>query len=248
MATHMDQMIDSPAALPSQPDAVSAVELRNVIKVYGQGRQAGTRALDGVRLSIRAGEAVALLGRSGSGKSTLLNLIGAMDVPTSGEVVLGGRPISAMSGSERTVFRRRRLGFVFQSFHLVPSLSVLENAAVPWMLDGAFDAEARRDLTDLLGGLGLADKLGVYPDELSGGQRQRVAIARALARRPELVLADEPTGNLDSSTGASILDLFDRLRRDRGFTLVLATHDELAAERCSSRIVLEDGRVVEGGA
>ena len=221
-----------------------AVQLRGVTRVYGD-RKRGTTALDGIDLTVPRGASVALMGRSGSGKSTLLNLIGAMDVPTAGEIRVEGRSVGQMPAKERTIFRRRRLGFVFQSFHLVPSLTVLENAAVPWMLDGAFGPDQRRALIDLLGALGLGDQAERFPDELSGGQRQRVAIARALSRGPALVLADEPTGNLDSKTGETILSVFDRFRAELGFTLVLATHDPDAAGRCHARVGLEDGRITE---
>lgn len=225
-----------------QPEV--AAELIEASRVYGAG-DVRVAAVDRVSLVIPRGSAVALLGRSGSGKSTVLNLLGAMDAPTDGRVLIEGVPVDAMRGPERTVFRRRRLGFVFQSFHLISSLTVLENAAVPWMLDGAFDHKAKKQLTDLLGRLGLGGRAGSYPDQLSGGQRQRVAIARALTRGPSLVLADEPTGNLDLQTGDQILDLFDELRQEHGFTLVMATHARDAAARCDHRAMLEDGRVTE---
>ncbi|MEL6328996.1 MAG: ABC transporter ATP-binding protein [Planctomycetota bacterium] len=225
----------------SDPTTLRAAGLS---KTYGRGSGA-VEALRDVSLTLGAGRSLVLLGRSGSGKSTLLNLLGAMDTPSSGAIEVEGRDLAGLSPGEQTLFRRRRLGFVFQSFHLIPSLDVLHNAAVPWMLDGAFDAGARESLAGLLGRLGLAGKLDRYPDELSGGQRQRVAIARALARSPALVLADEPTGNLDKRTGEQILDVLDELRRERRFAMVLATHDDAAAARCDERLVLEDGAAIE---
>jgi putative ABC transport system ATP-binding protein len=222
---------------PSKIDSVGdyLIALDRVQKTYGDGPTAVT-ALHELSLRIPRGRTVALLGRSGSGKSTLLNLLGAVDRPTA--------DLSQLSDGDLALFRRRRLGYVFQSFHLLPSLTVFENVAVPWTLDRAMNSQRRNEVIALLDRLGLADKARRYPDELSGGQQQRVALARAVVHRPPLVLADEPTGNLDAQTGRIILDLLVELQRDFGTTLVMATHSEEAAARCADRIVLEDGRIL----
>ncbi|HWE03335.1 MAG TPA: ABC transporter ATP-binding protein [Tepidisphaeraceae bacterium] len=220
------------------------ISLTNVSKTYGAG--AGRFiALHPLSLAIQRGRMLALLGRSGSGKSTLLNLLGAVDLPTTGAVMIGGTDISKLSQEQLALFRRRRLGFVFQSFHLLPSLTAFDNVATPWLLDRALTAQRKKEVADLLARLGLADKGRRYPDELSGGQQQRVALARAVVHRPELLLADEPTGNLDAQSGREILDLLGELHREFGMTVVMATHSPQAAERCEQRITLEDGRVKE---
>ena len=221
----------------------SLIELDRVQKTYGTGAGA-VAALHELSLRIARGRSVALLGRSGSGKSTLLNLLGAVDRPTSGSIRIAGTDLSALSDGQLALFRRRRLGFVFQSFHLVPSLTVFDNVAVPWTLDRSLTSQRRRAIDQLLDRLGVADKSRRYPDELSGGQQQRVALARAVVHRPELLLADEPTGNLDAATGRVILDLLAELQREFGVTVVMATHSEEAAARCADRVVLEDGRIV----
>ena len=218
------------------------VELRNVRKTYGSGAGEVT-ALHELSLCLERGRMVALLGRSGSGKSTLLNLLGAVDRPTSGSVRVGGVDLARLSDAELALFRRRRLGFVFQSFHLLQGLSVFDNIAVPWTLDRALTGARRREIHALLERLGLKGMADRYPDELSGGQQQRVALARAVVHRPELILADEPTGNLDAQTGRVILDLLLELQREYGTTVVMATHSEEAADRCAQRVVLVDGFV-----
>ena len=223
---------------PQQPLAVAQA----VNKTYGVGEGVFV-ALRDVSLQVAAGESVALVGRSGSGKSTLLNLFGAVDRPSSGRVVVGGTDLSTLGDADLALFRRRRLGYVFQSFNLVPSLSVFDNVALPFTLDRALTAERRSSVRDLLRRLGVDDKTHRYPDELSGGQQQRVALARAVVHRPELLLADEPTGNLDAQTGEIILDLLDELRSAYGITVIMATHSEEAAVRCDRRVVLSDGRI-----
>jgi putative ABC transport system ATP-binding protein len=242
----MPTSVVPPDARP--PDAVAAREpivvVRSVEKRYGEGDSAFT-ALHEVSLAIPRGRMVALVGASGSGKSTLLNLLGAVDRPTTGAVEIGGRDLSKMSDAGLALFRRRRLGFVFQSFHLLPSLSVFDNVAVPFVLDRKLTAERRREVEQLLVRLGVGDKARRYPDELSGGQQQRVALARAVIHRPDLVLADEPTGNLDAATGRVILDLLGELQREFGVTVVMATHSDEAAARCDDRIRLVDGRVID---
>jgi putative ABC transport system ATP-binding protein len=231
----------SPPIAPESADPLIALD--RVQKTYGSGPGAVT-ALHELSLRIPARRSVALLGRSGSGKSTLLNLLGAVDRPTSGTIRIAGTDLSSLSDGELALFRRRRLGFVFQSFHLVPSLTVFDNVAVPWTLDRSLTADRRRDIQQLLERLGVADKARRYPDELSGGQQQRVALARAVVHRPQLLLADEPTGNLDASTGRVILDLLVELQREFGVTVVMATHSDEAAARCADRVVLEDGRII----
>ncbi|MEZ0263599.1 MAG: ABC transporter ATP-binding protein [Phycisphaerae bacterium] len=221
--------------------------LTSVSKHYGQGDTA-LIALRDCTLHIPPGRFVALLGPSGSGKSTLLNLLGAVDRPTSGTIEIGGTDLASLTAKQLALFRRRHLGYVFQSFHLVPALSAFDNVAVPWLLDRALTTDRRTEITALLDRLGVADKSARYPDELSGGQQQRVAIARALVHRPSLILADEPTGNLDATTGRQTLDLLVELQRERGLTVVMATHSEEAAARCDARVHLLDGRIdrIEG--
>ena len=201
-------------------------------------------ALAGVDLEIGAGEFVAIAGPSGSGKSTLLHLLGALDSPDSGSVAIEGRDLASLSERERTLLRRRRLGFVFQSFHLVPVLSALENVEYPLWIDDVPAIERRERARAMLAAVGLENRLEHRPDRLSGGERQRVAIARALVHRPVAVLADEPTGNLDSANGAAIFELMLAVRRDLGTTFVLATHDPTLMAGSPRRIDLKDGQVV----
>jgi putative ABC transport system ATP-binding protein len=201
-------------------------------------------ALDGVDLEIRAGEFVAIAGPSGSGKSTLLHLLGALDTPDRGSVAIEGRDLALLSERERTLLRRRRLGFVFQSFHLVPVLSALENVEYPLWIDDVPAAERRERARKMLAAVGLDNRLGHRPDRLSGGERQRVAIARALVHRPVAVLADEPTGNLDSANGAAIFELMLSVRRELGTTFVLATHDPTLMASSPRHVELKDGRIV----
>ncbi len=207
-------------------------------------------ALAGVDLEIAAGELAIVAGRSGSGKSTLLHLLGALDAPDAGRVEVEGRDLASLSEGERTLLRRRRLGFVFQAFHLVPVLSALENVEYPLLIDGVGAAERRRRAAETLEAVGLGARLGHRPDRLSGGERQRVAIARALVHRPAAVIADEPTGNLDSANAAAMVELMARLNRELGTTFLLASHDPALIERAPRRIRLTDGRISEdsGGA
>lgn len=239
------RLISSPFSVSDKASAAASrwiVALTNVEKVYGAG-EGRLVALHELSLHVPAGRMVALLGRSGSGKSTLLNLLGAVDRPTRGSVVIAGADVSNLSGDQLAIFRRRQIGFVFQSFHLLPSLSAFDNVALPWLLDRSLTAERKADITHLLERLGIADKAKRYPDELSGGQQQRVALARAVVHRPRLLLADEPTGNLDARSGREILDLIAQLHREFGVSVIMATHSPEAADRCEDRITLEDGRV-----
>jgi putative ABC transport system ATP-binding protein len=220
----------------------ASVELREVSKRYLAGEQEIT-ALDEVTLQFEAGSLAGVMGPSGSGKSTLLHVLGAMDKPDAGAVVVAGSDVAAMSRSELVSYRRR-VGFVFQRFHLLPALTALDNVAVPLLpYRTAFDKRKRARTS--LASVGLAGREDALPSELSGGQQQRVAIARALAVEPFLLLADEPTGNLDSQTGEEVLDLLVQIRRERGTTVVVATHDVVVASRCDRIVRLLDGKVVE---
>jgi putative ABC transport system ATP-binding protein len=216
------------------------IEFRDVRKSYLQGRRE-VRGLDGLSLEIRRCEFVCVMGPSGSGKSTFLHLAGALDVPTSGHVLLAGSDTRSLDDAGLTGLRRRQLGFVFQFFNLLPSLPVLQNACLPALLDGRPPGEVRDRASGLLRRFGLADRLDHLPDELSGGEMQRVAIARALVTDPPLLLADEPTGNLDTATGKEILSLFREIARER--TVVMVTHDERATAYGTRTVRLRDGRL-----
>ena len=207
----------------------------------------GTLAiLADVTLDVQRGESVAVVGASGAGKSTLLALLAGLDEPTSGRVWLAGRELTALDEDGRAALRARHVGFVFQSFHLVPALTALENVMLPLELAGR--ADARRTALDVLERVGLAPRVGHYPRQLSGGEQQRVAIARAFVAGPDVLFADEPTGNLDSGTGARIMDLLFGLNAGAGTTLVLVTHDRSIAARCGRIVRLDAGRMVDGHA
>ncbi|HET8567866.1 MAG TPA: ABC transporter ATP-binding protein [Candidatus Limnocylindria bacterium] len=218
------------------------LSLREVTKRFHRGGEI-VCALDRVTLDVPAAQFCVVMGPSGSGKSTLLHLVAGIDAPTSGTVIVDGRDLAAMSDDERTLLRRRRIGFVFQFFNLLPTLSALENAALPLQLDGVRRAEAERRARDLLGDLGLGDRLDHRPHQLSGGQMQRVALARALVGDPALLLADEPTGNLDSRSGEEVLALLRETATVRGHTVLMVTHDERAASVGDRIVHLVDGRV-----
>ena len=218
------------------------ISLRNITKIYRTG--AGeVRALDGVSLTIRQGEFAAVVGQSGSGKSTLMNILGCLDTPTGGCYRLNGRDMSRCPPSARARVRGREIGFVFQGFHLIPSLSALENVELPLIYRGVGREERRRRAGDSLRRVGLGSRLTHRPAELSGGQQQRVAIARAIAMAPPLILADEPTGNLDTGSGGEIMTRLHDLNRE-GHTVVLITHDPAIADTAQRRICIRDGRVV----
>jgi putative ABC transport system ATP-binding protein len=216
------------------------VELRSVGKAY-----AGQTVLAGASLQVRRGEALVILGRSGSGKSTLLKLIGGLDTPDTGAVVHSGRDLSRMNDAERTRFRRQALGFVFQFFNLIPTLTVAENIQLPLALNGCAAHEADARIARLLGDLGLGDCARRYPEELSGGEQQRVAIARALAHRPNLILADEPTGNLDLETAEHVLALLSSTCRESGTTLIVATHSSDVVDIADRVLRIRDARLEE---
>jgi putative ABC transport system ATP-binding protein len=223
--------------------AIGMIRVRDLVMRLSSGGRPVT-ILAGVSLDVTAAEVVAVTGPSGSGKSTLLGLIAGLDTPTAGSIVVDGTELGGLGETELARFRRRTIGFVFQSYHLIPTLTAAENVAVPLELAGMTRplAAAR----DRLAEVGLADRAAHYPQQLSGGEQQRVALARARALSPPLLLADEPTGNLDSETGAQIVDLLLALNRDRGSTLLLVTHDAALASRAVRAIALRDGRVVNG--
>jgi putative ABC transport system ATP-binding protein len=218
------------------------LEVQGVSKTYLRGRQP-VEALRGVSLSVDRGQFVAIMGPSGSGKSTLLHLIGGLDGPTGGRVVIDGVGLETFSDLRLSEFRRRRLGFVFQFFNLLPTLTALENVALPLLLDGRPLREVRGRALELLERMGLGSRAEHTPDTLSGGEMQRVAIARALVSDPLLLLADEPTGNLDSAAGQIVLELLSGLARERGHTLLMVTHDTSAASYGNRRVILRDGRI-----
>jgi putative ABC transport system ATP-binding protein len=218
------------------------LRLVNLSKAYQEGDRRRV-VLQDASVEFGRGEFVALLGRSGSGKSTLLNLVSGIDRPDGGEVWIGGQELTAMSERDRTLFRRRQIGFVFQFFNLIPTLTVVENVALPVELNGASPRSARASAERLLDAVGLLDRADAYPDKLSGGEQQRIAIARALVHDPELVLADEPTGNLDENTGESVLALLDRLTRQAGKNLLMVTHSAESARWADRVFHLRDGKL-----
>ena len=220
----------------------AAIEVEKVVKVFEAAR-VRVEALRTVDLTIPEGEFVAITGPSGSGKSTLLHLIGGLDLPTSGTLRVLGESIGALPDDRLAELRRRRIGFVFQFFNLLPTLTAAENAALPLLLDGRPRVAALERARGLLEAMGLGDRLAHRPEELSGGQQQRVALARALASEPSLLLADEPTGNLDSEAGGKVLDLLDDARSKRTLTIVLVTHDPSIAARADRNVRLRDGRI-----
>ena len=225
-----------------------AVSEAPVFRVEGLARSyrvgdADVRALAGVDLEIGSGELVVVAGPSGSGKSTLLHLLGALDAPDAGRVFVEGRDLATLGERQRTLLRRRRLGFVFQAFHLVPVLDALENVEYPLVIDGVPRAERRARAAAALDSVGLGERMSHRPDRLSGGERQRVAIARALVHRPRAVLADEPTGNLDSGNALRVFELLAALGREHGATVVVSTHDPELVARAPRVVTLRDGRV-----
>jgi len=219
-----------------------------VIRVENLGKQVESGGaplviLHEIGFEVIPGDTVAIVGASGSGKSTLLGLLAGLDLPTSGKVWLDGQDLFSLDEDARAALRARLLGFVFQSFHLLPAFNAIENVMLPLELAG--DRNARERAHEMLGRVGLADRIGHYPKHLSGGEQQRVALARAFVTAPQLLLADEPTGNLDASTGAAVIDLMFDLNRERGTTLVMVTHDEAIAQRCHAQLRLAAGCVVE---
>lgn len=218
------------------------IEATNLVKLYRMGEET-VHALDGVSFSIPRGDYCAIVGPSGSGKSTLMNIIGGLDTPSNGRIVIAGNDIGAMNDDDLAVFRNQTIGFVFQSFNLLPRLTALENVELPMIYGGILPKERKERAAELLERVGLGQRMGHRPTQLSGGQQQRVAIARALAGKPALLLADEPTGALDTNTGTEILGLFNQLNRE-GATIVLVTHDHDVARATKRTIEMRDGHIV----
>lgn len=219
------------------------IEMQNISKRYMVGGQT-VNALQGVNFSVRPGEMVAILGPSGSGKSTLMNLLGCLDTPTSGRYRLAGQAVDAMTEGQLSRVRGRTVGFVFQGFHLLPGLTAWENVEQPLIYRGVPERKRRRLVEESLRQVGLGARMEHYPSQLSGGQQQRVAIARAIAGRPPMLLADEPTGNLDTASGREVMDILRRLH-GQGHTVVIITHDPRIGAACPRRVVMEDGRLRE---
>lgn len=226
------------------------LEAREIRKSYHRGNSSSQAvdALKGVSLSVPRGEFVSIMGPSGSGKSTLMHIIGGLDRPTAGQVLLAGQAIETYSDDRLSAFRRRRLGFIFQFFNLLPTLTALENVALPLLLDGKPMREIAPKARELLGMIGLGHRVDHRPDQLSGGEMQRVAIARALVTDPLLILADEPTGNLDTKTGTTVLELLARMARERGQTILMVTHDPRAASFGDRLVRMRDGLIESDGA
>ncbi len=222
---------------------MTILETIDLKKTYGKGDTA-VHALDGVNMQVENGEFLAIVGTSGSGKSTLLHMLGGLDRPTSGRVFVDGKDIFSLKDEALTIFRRRKIGFVFQSYNLVPVLSVYENIVLPMELDG--EKEDKNYVDQVIETLGLTSKLNSYPNQLSGGQQQRVAIARAIAAKPAIILADEPTGNLDSKTSQDVLGLLKITSERFSQTIVMITHNEEIAQLADRIIRIEDGRIVGG--
>ena len=223
---------------------MNILKTSNLKKYYGNGENL-VKAIDNANIDIKEGEFVAIVGKSGSGKSTLLHIMGGLDNPTEGKVYINDKDIFSLKEEKLAIFRRRNIGFIFQNFNLIPSLNVWENITLPVGLDGK---EINKPfVTDIINSLGLESKVDALPNTLSGGQQQRVAIARALVARPEIILADEPTGNLDSKTSDEVMSLLKTMIKKYNQTLVMITHDEAIAQMADRVIYIEDGKVVKGG-
>jgi len=224
------------------PMAKNLVELRDVYKIYGEGRESEVRALDGVSLTSGKGEFVAVVGQSGSGKSTMMNVLGCLDIPTRGTYLLGGTDVRELTDKELSHIRNKQIGFIFQQYNLIQSLTVLENVELPLIYQGV-NADDRRDMAlEALARVGLANRIKHRPVEMSGGQQQRVAIARAIATKPPIIMADEPTGALDSRSTDELLDLFAQINR-QGQTILMVTHSVKAASHAGRVLFIKDGQV-----
>lgn len=230
--------------MSSTPTDAPLMEVRDIYKSFGR-----LEILRGISLELHRGEILAIVGASGAGKTTLLQVIGTLDAPDRGEVIIGGERLSALSGNRCAAFRNRHLGFVFQSHQLMPEFTAVENVAIPAMISGKSRREAMAEAGELLRRLSLGDRLDHRPAELSGGEKQRVAVARAIINHPEIVLADEPTGALDSVRKRELLELFLRLREEEGLSFIVVTHDRETAEIADRSLLLSDGRIVseQGG-
>lgn len=221
---------------------MNVIKVQNVTKTYKTG-EIEVKALSGVSLEIEKGEFTAIAGPSGSGKSTLLNIIGGLDTPSSGDVLLGGKLISKMGGNELSNFRRDHVGFIFQSYNLIPVLTVAENIEFVMLLQDVDKKVRRKKVEEILGVIGLSGSSDRLPSQLSGGQQQRVAVARAIVSEPDIILADEPTANLDSATGSALLDMMRKLNEDKGTTFIFSTHDKMIMERSKRLVMLHDGLI-----
>ena len=220
------------------------IQMNGIIKRYYEGKENELEILHGMDLTVRQGDFVAIVGESGSGKSTLMNIIGALDKPTAGTYLLDGTNVQAMTDSQLSVIRNKKIGFVFQNFNLIGRTSALKNVELPMLYAHVPPRQRTQRARELLAAVGMADRADHQPNELSGGQKQRVAIARAMANDPSLLLADEPTGALDSATSRTVMDIFHRLNRQQGKTIVLITHSQQLAEECPRILTLIDGRIV----
>ena len=220
------------------------IQMNGIVKRYYEGKENELEILHGIDLTVRQGDFVAIVGESGSGKSTLMNIIGALDKPTSGTYLLDGTNVQAMTDSQLSVIRNKKIGFVFQNFNLIGRTSALKNVELPMLYAHVPPRQRTQRARELLAAVGMAERADHQPNELSGGQKQRVAIARAMANDPSLLLADEPTGALDSATSRTVMDIFHRLNRQQGKTIVLITHSQQLAEECPRILTLIDGRIV----
>ena len=220
------------------------IQMNGIIKRYYEGKENELEILHGIDLTVRQGDFVAIVGESGSGKSTLMNIIGALDKPTSGTYLLDGTNVQAMPDSQLSVIRNKKIGFVFQNFNLIGRTSALKNVELPMLYAHVPPRQRTQRAKELLAAVGMAERADHQPNDLSGGQKQRVAIARAMANDPSLLLADEPTGALDSATSRTVMDIFHRLNRQQGKTIVLITHSQQLAEECPRILTLIDGRIV----
>ena len=225
-------------------EAPPVIQMNGIIKRYYEGKENELEILHGIDLTVRQGDFVAIVGESGSGKSTLMNIIGALDKPTSGTYLLDGTNVQAMPDSQLSVIRNKKIGFVFQNFNLIGRTSALKNVELPMLYAHVPPRQRTQRAKELLAAVGMAERADHQPNELSGGQKQRVAIARAMANDPSLLLADEPTGALDSATSRTVMDIFHRLNRQQGKTIVLITHSQQLAEECPRILTLIDGRIV----
>jgi putative ABC transport system ATP-binding protein len=241
-AVEPKNLMVEPALLAREPELRPVIQLDHIHKTYTMG-DVEVHALRGISLTINQGEFVAIMGASGSGKSTTMNLIGCLDRPSRGKYVLDGEDVSEMSKDERADIRCQKIGFVFQGFNLLSRTSALENVELPMLYAGVDSGTRHQRATEALAAVGLAGREQNYSNQLSGGQQQRVAVARALVNNPALILADEPTGNLDSRTSVEVMEIFQRLNRERGITLVLVTHEPDIAEYASRVIVFKDGKI-----
>lgn len=222
---------------------MKVIEISNLNKIYNES-EVKVHAVNGVSLDIEEGEFTAIVGPSGSGKTTLLNMIGGLDDPTSGEIIINGADMSTLKGAALTDFRLRNIGFVFQAYNLIPVLTAKENTEFIMKLQGKSEAECQKRAEELLSSVGLGDRINARPAKLSGGQQQRVAVARALASKPKFILADEPTANLDSKSTTNLLDIMEKMNREESATFIFSTHDQRVIDKAKRVVTLEDGKIV----